>query len=89
MKNFVIPALGNSTGDELSDYLNSSIESFSEITGIPVTYFNAKNEIVKEYKKDDKICNIFYYFKMMIKCTSCYSCFFTKTNWCCKKSSTG
>lgn len=60
MKNFVIPNLGNSTGEKLSEYLNSSIESFSEITGIPVTYFSEKNEIIKEYKKDDKICNIFH-----------------------------
>jgi len=60
MKNFVIPTLGNSTGENLSEYLNSSIEAFSEITGIPVTFFNEKNDIIKEYKKDDKICNIFH-----------------------------
>ena len=60
MKNFVIPTLGNSTGEKLSEYLNSSIEAFSEITGIPVTFFDENNDIIKEYKKDDKICNIFH-----------------------------
>ena len=59
MKNFVIPSQGNTTGEKLSEYLSNSIESFSEITGIPVTYYNEENEIVQEFQKDDKICNIF------------------------------
>lgn len=59
MKNFVIPNLDNPTTDQLSEYLTASIEAFSETTGIPVTYFNGKNELVQEFKKDDKICNIF------------------------------
>ncbi len=59
MKNFVIPNLDNPTTDRLSEYLTASIEAFSETTGIPVTYFNGANEVVREFKKDDKICNIF------------------------------
>lgn len=63
MKNFVIPNLNKPTGDTLSEYLNSSIEAFSDITGIPVTYFNYNNEIIKEFKTDDKICNLFEVYK--------------------------
>lgn len=59
MKNFVIPNLESSTPEKLSEYLIASIEAFSETTGIPVTYFNEKNEVIQEFKKDDKICNIF------------------------------
>lgn len=59
MKNFVIPNLSKSTSEELSEYLTASIAAFSDTTGIPVTYFNEKNEMVQEFKKDDKICNIF------------------------------
>lgn len=59
MKNFVIPTLDTPDAETLSEYLTSSIEAFSDITGIPVTYFNNANQIVREFKKDDKICNIF------------------------------
>ncbi len=59
MKNFVIPTLDNPNAETLSDYLNSSIEAFSDITGIPVTYFSGDDQMVKEFKRDDKICNIF------------------------------
>ena len=59
MKNFVIPTMDTPKADTLSEYLNSSIEAFSNITGISVTYFNDSDKIVKEFKKDDKICNIF------------------------------
>ena len=59
MKNFVIPTLDTPDAETLSEYLTSSIEAFSDITGIPVTYFNNANQIVCEFKKDDKICNIF------------------------------
>lgn len=59
MKNFVIPTLDTPDAETLSEYLTSSIEAFSDITGIPVTYFNNADQIVREFKKDDKICNIF------------------------------
>lgn len=58
MKNFVIPTLDNPNAETLSEYLNSSIEAFSDITGIPVTYFSG-DKMIKEFKRDDKICNIF------------------------------
>ena len=59
MKNFVIPTLDSPNAETLSDYLNSSIEAFSDITGIPVTYFSGDDQMIKEFKRDDKICNIF------------------------------
>ena len=59
MKNFVIPTLDTPDAETLSEYLISSIDAFSNITGIPVTYFNNADQIVREFKKDDKICNIF------------------------------
>lgn len=59
MKNFVIPPLDTPKAETLSEYLNSSLEAFSDITGIPVTYFNGSDQVVCEFKKDDKICNIF------------------------------
>ncbi|MGN0659128.1 MAG: helix-turn-helix domain-containing protein [Emergencia sp.] len=59
MKNFVIPTLDSPNGEKLSEYLSSSLEAFSDITQIPVTYFNDSNQIVREFKKEDKICNIF------------------------------
>ena len=59
MKDIIIPTLGNSDQENAFEYLNNSIEAFSEITGIPVTFFNENNDIIKEYKKDDKICSIF------------------------------
>ena len=51
MKNFVIPTMDTPKADTLSEYLNSSIEAFSNITGISVTYFNDSDKIVKEFKK--------------------------------------
>ena len=36
MKNFVIPTLDSPNAETLSDYLNSSIEAFSDITGIAI-----------------------------------------------------
>lgn len=69
MKNFVIPNLDTPDGENLSNYLNRSIEAFSNITGIPVTYFNDEDDIIKTYKNDDKICNIFGVYTD--KCSSC------------------
>ena len=47
MKNFVIPTLDSPNAETLSDYLNSSIEAFSDITGIPVTYFSGDDQMIK------------------------------------------
>ena len=63
MKNFVIPELDRPKNGYLSHYLDSSIEAFSDITGIPVTFFDDKNGIIKEYKKDNKICNMFQLYR--------------------------
>ncbi|HKM29069.1 MAG TPA: helix-turn-helix domain-containing protein [Anaerovoracaceae bacterium] len=59
MKNFIIPNLTKVDPVKLSEYLIESVRSFSDITGIPVTYFNRDGEIVSEYKKEEKICNLF------------------------------
>lgn len=59
MKNFVIPTLDTPNAETLSEYLIGSLEAFSDITGIPITFFNGSNRIVREFKKDDKICNMF------------------------------
>lgn len=42
MKNFVIPSLDKpnlKNPEILSNYLNQSLEAFSDITGVPVTFF--------------------------------------------------
>ena len=59
MKNFVIPNLTKPDPTELSDYLIESIGSFSDISGIPVTFFSNENEILREFNKEEKICNLF------------------------------
>ncbi len=69
MKNFVIPPLNTPNAETLSEYLNSSLEAFSDITGIPVTYFNDSDWVMAEFKKDDKICNIFEVYQ-----DSCSAC---------------
>ena len=63
MKNFVIPSLDTPNAETLSEYLNTSLEAFSDITDIPVTYFNNHDQIIKEFKTEDKICNIFSIYK--------------------------
>lgn len=59
MKNYIIPSINVSSTDGLSEYLDQSVEAFAELCDIPVTFFNTNHEIVKEYKANDKICNIF------------------------------
>ncbi|MEF9921593.1 MAG: AraC family transcriptional regulator [Anaerovoracaceae bacterium] len=59
MKNFVIPNLTKPDANELSPYLIESIQAFSDITMIPVTFLNNSNEIIKEFNKEEKICNLF------------------------------
>lgn len=59
MNNFVIPSLDKPNTDQLSEYLTSSMNAFSDITGIPVTFFNEKNQIVQEFQPDNKICRMF------------------------------
>lgn len=59
MKNFIIPALSPIDSDALSEYLVSSIQAFSDLTGIAVTYFNEKNELVREFGTGRKPCHAF------------------------------
>ena len=59
MDNFVIPSIDRPTNDGHSEYLRKSIQSFSDITGIPITFFNKDNEIVEEFLSDSKICSLF------------------------------
>lgn len=59
MKNFIIPNVSNTDSNGLSDYLDQSIEAFSELCDIPVTFFNTDHEVVHEYKESEKICSIF------------------------------
>lgn len=59
MQNYIIPKFEKPSGENLSEYLSASIEAFSNITNIPVTFYNNDNEIVKEFNADQKICNIF------------------------------
>lgn len=69
MKNFIIPSSSTPDNDGLSDYLDQSVEAFSELCDIPVTFFNANHEIVHEYKEAEKICSIFN-----VYCDSCGPC---------------
>jgi len=59
MNNFVIPAIDIPTQQHLSEYLTASINAFSDITGIPVTFFSEDNDIIQEFQPDNKICRIF------------------------------
>lgn len=66
MKNFVIPGFDKLRLDNpeiLSHYLKYSIDAFSDITGVPVTFFNANNEIMYQFKPTNKICSIFNIYK--------------------------
>lgn len=59
MKNFLIPILNKPTEDSLSDYLVHSLEAFSSISEVPVTYFNSQHQLCQEFKKECKLCNFF------------------------------
>ena len=59
MKSFIIPRYERPTAGALTDYLTQSVQAFSDVTGIPVTYFNTSNEIVQEFNSSKKICNMF------------------------------
>lgn len=62
MKNFVIPTLDKPTLKDpttLSNYLNQSLEAFSDITGVPVTFFAADNQIISQFNSNNKICSMF------------------------------
>ena len=62
MKNFVIPSLDRpnlKNPSVLSNYLNQSLEAFSDITGVPITFFGTDDRVVSEFNVNNKICSIF------------------------------
>ena len=59
MKNFVIPVTGPIDAETLSEYLITSVQAFSDLTGIAVTYFNQEHEITKEFGRNRKPCHNF------------------------------
>ena len=59
MKNFIIPAPGPIQADTLSEYLSSSVQAFSDLTGIAVTYYNQEHEIIREFVRARKSCHQF------------------------------
>ena len=59
MTKFLIPSIDKPTEEGLSDYLTRSIEAFSALTGIPVTYFDKEHRICAEFGPAIKLCSIF------------------------------
>ena len=59
---------------EAAERLESSINAFSRITGVPVTYYDGGGSIIKEWSSERKICNKFQiYSKQNSKCRSLLS----------------
>ena len=56
MKHLTIPTNSKPVLPELSNYLKESITSFSEITGIPVAFFNEHGKAIYEYNTALKVC---------------------------------
>lgn len=54
---------------KLNDYLNRSINAFSEICNIPVTFFDYSHRLIQEYNASERICNFFN-----IYCDTCGPC---------------
>ncbi len=59
MDNYILPNRGSPGENNLLTYLRKSIEAFSDITGIPVTFFDDSLEISWENNENKKICNLF------------------------------
>jgi YesN/AraC family two-component response regulator len=59
LENFILPNRTNHNNDSFLSYLKKSIESFSDITGIPITYLNTSFEVESFVNEDRKICGIF------------------------------
>lgn len=62
MKNFVIPTLDKSSKKKdgiLSNYLKLSLEAFADIADVPITFFDAKDNIITELNRNNKICCMF------------------------------
>ena len=59
MIKFLIPKIDKPTEEGLSKYLTRSMEAFSSLTGLPVTYYDRENRICAEFGGKNKICKIF------------------------------
>ncbi|MBK5253745.1 MAG: helix-turn-helix domain-containing protein [Peptostreptococcaceae bacterium] len=59
MDNYILPNRGNPSETSLLSYLRKSIEAFSDITGIPVTFFDDSSELSWTNNENVKICNLF------------------------------
>ena len=59
MKNFIIPAPGPVDPTALSEYLITSMQAFTDLTGIPVTYFDRNQNMVREFGRARKPCHRF------------------------------
>lgn len=66
MKNFVIPTLDKpnlKNPTELSNYMNQSLEAFSDLTGVPITFFGADNSMLAQFNANNKICSMFQVYR--------------------------
>ena len=63
MENFILPNRVGKNKECFFSYLEKSIESFSSITEIPVTYLDTSFKITNIVNKDYKICSIFTTFE--------------------------
>ena len=59
MKNFVIPVSEPINEKKLSRYLLDSVQAFSDLTGIAVTYFDREHDLVYEIGQENKPCHDF------------------------------
>ena len=54
----VTPPLTKPLSPQLSDYLKESINAFSVMMGIPITFIDHSGEILLEWGEDSRICNL-------------------------------
>ena len=59
MKKFILPKFEKITENRLSEYMESSIEAFCELSGIPVTFYDSRGELVRSFHAESRICNGF------------------------------
>ena len=65
---------GQFSSEEVFDHLDASLKAFSCMTGVPVTFFSKKGEIMDEYASEKKVCNLFrVYSHKNSKCRSLLS----------------
>ncbi len=65
---------GQFISEEVYDHLDASLKAFSSLTGVPVTFFSKKGEIMDEYAPEKKVCQLFrVYSHKNSKCRSLLS----------------